>query len=100
LSIRYGSSRSAEGDRWDAAGLHRVVPSNGGLVTGPLPSGWVLPGGADVQVIPTPAETVAEARRVLESLLPCRRNGGTCAPWCRPARRAGNSRRVLRLGGP
>ncbi|OMQ14910.1 hypothetical protein A7K94_0213210 [Modestobacter sp. VKM Ac-2676] len=49
------------------AGLRRVIPITGGVVSGPLLTGRVLPGGADFQVIRTPTETVAEARYVLES---------------------------------
>ena len=49
------------------AGLRRVIPITGGVVSGPMMSGRVLPGGADFQVIRTETETVAEARYVLET---------------------------------
>jgi uncharacterized protein DUF3237 len=49
------------------AGQRRVIPITGGLVSGPLLTGRVLPGGADFQLIRTETETVAEARYVIET---------------------------------
>jgi hypothetical protein len=49
------------------AGHRRVIPITGGVVSGPLLTGRVLPGGADFQVLRTETETVAEARYVIES---------------------------------
>lgn len=49
------------------SGLRRVVPITGGTVSGPLMTGRVLPGGADLQLIRTGTETEVEARYLLES---------------------------------
>ncbi len=49
------------------SGLRRVVPIVGGTVSGPLLTGRVLPGGADVQLVRTDTETEVEARYLLES---------------------------------
>jgi hypothetical protein len=49
------------------AGQRRVIPITGGVVSGSLLSGRVLPGGADFQLIRTETETVAEARYVIET---------------------------------
>ena len=49
------------------AGLRRIVPILGGTVSGPLMTGRVLSGGADVQLIRSDTESELEARYVLES---------------------------------
>lgn len=49
------------------AGLRRVVPIVGGTVSGPLMTGRVLPGGADVQLLRSDTETEVDARYLLES---------------------------------
>jgi hypothetical protein len=50
-----------------ASGLRRIVPISGGRVSGPLFTGRILPGGADVQLVRTPTETVVDARYALAS---------------------------------
>jgi len=50
-----------------ATGVRRVVPITGGTVSGPLMSGRVLPGGADIQLVRSDTETEVEARYLLES---------------------------------
>ena len=50
-----------------ATGVRRVVPITGGTVSGPLLTGRVLPGGADVQLLRSDTETELEARYLLES---------------------------------
>jgi hypothetical protein len=50
-----------------SSGLRRVVPITGGLVSGPLMNGVVLPGGADIQLIRSETETEVEARYLLLS---------------------------------
>jgi hypothetical protein len=49
------------------SGVRRVVPIVGGTVSGPLMTGRVLPGGADIQLIRSATETEVEARYLLES---------------------------------
>jgi hypothetical protein len=49
------------------SGLRRVVPITGGCVTGPLFTGRILPGGADVQLLRNPTDTSVDARYVVES---------------------------------
>jgi hypothetical protein len=48
-------------------GHRRIVPITGGLVTGPLFAGRVIPGGNDVQYVRNDTETTVLARYVLES---------------------------------
>jgi hypothetical protein len=48
-------------------GHRRIVPITGGLVTGPLFTGRVIPGGNDVQSVRNDTETTVLARYVLES---------------------------------
>ncbi|WP_072801574.1 DUF3237 domain-containing protein [Rhodococcoides yunnanense] len=48
-------------------GLRRLVPITGGHVSGPLFSGRVLPGGADIQHVRSEIETHVLARYTVES---------------------------------
>ena len=46
-------------------GLRRIIPINGGSVTGPCFSGRILPGGADFQLVVSTTGTELDARYLL-----------------------------------
>jgi len=48
-------------------GMRRIIPITGGRAVGPLLNGRILPGGADFQLIRTPAHTDIQARYVIET---------------------------------
>lgn len=48
-------------------GVRRLVPINGGTVSGPMFNGKILPGGADHQVLQPDGFTQLDARYVLQS---------------------------------